>query len=222
MDAPATKTEPSRAPGDSGDQSVLGVLDVRPDIHESKAAGAVGVLRFAGREAGLTEEGRLLVPRRPRHGDGTAEPLRVRIAKQTGGGTHFGQDAFGHVQFLQYFVVPLQIPDVEHQRTGGVGIVGLVDLALGKLPHEPTVYVAEEDLPSLRPLPDPGHVLQDPADLGAGEVGVDDQAGLFAEGIHQALGLQTVTVFGCAAALPDNGVADGLAGDLIPDDGAGW
>ena len=171
-------------------------------------------------EASLAEEGRLLVPRRSGHGDGTAEPLGVRIAEQAGGGTHLGQEAFRYVQLLQNLVVPLQIPDVEHEGAGGVGIVGLVDLSLGQLPHEPGVHVSKEDLSPLRPLPDAGHVLQDPSDLGAGKIGVDDQAGLLAEGVHQPLGFQAVTVLRRAAALPDDGVADGLAGLLVPDDGS--
>ena len=55
--------------------------------------------------------------------------------------------------------------------------------------------------------------------LGTGEVSVNDQAGLGPEGIGQALGLQGVAVLTGTAALPDDGMVNGLAGDLIPNDG---
>ena len=94
-----------------------------------------------------------------------------------------------------------------------------MDFAAGQLPDEPGLDSAEQQLAALCALACAGNVLKQPVQLGTGEVGVDDEAGLGAEGVGQALGLERVAVFARAAALPDDGVVDGLACDLIPDDG---
>ena len=93
-----------------------------------------------------------------------------------------------------------------------------MDLAARQLPDEPRLDRAEQQLAALRTLTRAGDVFEQPVDLRAGEIGVDDEAGLGAEGIGQALGLERVAVFARPAALPDDGVVDGLTGDLIPDD----
>ena len=85
-----------------------------------------------------------------------------------------------------------------------------MDLAAGELPDKPGVHGSEAELARLGLLAGAGHVVQDPADLGAGEVGVDDEAGLLADEI--GLVTQGVAEFGGAAVLPDDGVVHGLAG----------
>ena len=92
-----------------------------------------------------------------------------------------------------------------------------MDPAAGELPDQPGVNGAEEQLPSLCPLSGPGHVIQQPPDLGAGKVGVRHQAGFPADGIGMAVGHQLVNNIGGAAALPHDGVGDGFPGFLIPD-----
>ena len=94
-----------------------------------------------------------------------------------------------------------------------------MDLAAGELPDEPGLHGAEEELPLLRPLPGPRDIVQDPFQLGAGEVGVHHQAGFLPDGVGVAGGLELVAVGAGAAALPDDGVAYRLAGGLVPDDG---
>ena len=124
----------------------------------------------------------------------------------------------GDIELLEDVVVPLQGVDVEEHGTRGVGVVGHVDLAARQLPDEPRLDRAEQQLAALCALTGAGDIFEQPVDLCAGEVGVDDEAGLGAEGIGQALGLERVAVFARPAALPDDGVVDGLTGDLIPDD----
>ena len=53
--------------------------------------------------------------------------------------------------------------------------------AAGELPDEPGVDGAEGQLAGLGPGAGAGDVVEQPGDLGAGEVGVDDQAGLLAD-----------------------------------------
>ena len=94
-----------------------------------------------------------------------------------------------------------------------------MDFSAGELPDEPGLHGAEEQLSPLGPLPGAGDVVQDPLELGAGEVGVHHQPGLPADGVGMAGGLELIAVAAGPAALPDDGVAHRLAGGLVPDDG---
>ena len=69
------------------------------------------------------------------------------------------------------------------------------------------------------PLPRTGNVLQNPVNFRAGEVGVDDKAGLIPDGLRQALFFQRIAVFRRSAALPDDGsrplIGDADGGDVV-------
>ena len=97
--------------------------------------------------------------------------------------------------------------------------VGDVRRAAGELPHQPAVDGAERQLAGLGPGPRAGDVVEHPRDLAAGEVGVDDQAGAFADEVFVAVALQAIAEIRGPAVLPDDRVVDGLAGLAIPDDG---
>ena len=208
-----------QAPRDGGDEAVLGEDGLFTGVHQQERAGAVGVLGFAGMIAGLAEQSRLLVARSACDLDRAAEQRRIRLAVDAARG-HWGREhASGDVQLLQDLIVPLQCVDVEEHRAGGVGVVGDMDLAARQLPDEPRFDCAEQQLAALCTLACAGDVFKQPVHLCAGEIGVNDEAGLGPEAVRQALGLQAVAVFARAAALPDDSVVDGLACDLIPDDG---
>ena len=89
----------------------------------------------------------------------------------------------------------------------------------GEVPDEPAVHRAGAQLPPLRPFPGAGDVVQQPPDLGAGEVGVDQQARPLRHQGAQAVGLQRVAEGSGPAALPYDGVADRLPGGAVPEDG---
>ena len=64
-----------------------------------------------------------------------------------------------------------------------------------------------------------GHVVEDPADLAAGEIRVDEQAGLALDQRRSCPSrLQPLAELGGAPILPDDGVVDRLAGLAVPDD----
>ncbi|MNS44991.1 hypothetical protein D3C72_774490 [compost metagenome] len=209
---------PFRADGDRGQQAVAGANRLGAGVHQQEAAGAIGVLGHALLEAELAEQGGLLVTGDAGDGDAGAAATGG-VAIDLGGGFDLGQHGGGDAQLVQHPLVPLQIADVVEHGARRVGRVGDVHLAVGHLPHQPGVYGAEQQLAVHRLLAGPFHVVQDPLHLGAGEVGVQHQAGVLAHVLFQAAGLELFTDGRGAAALPDDGVVDGLAGGLFPDNG---
>ena len=207
------------AHSNGGHQAVMAFHRLPAGVHQHEAAGAVGIFHLPGHKAALAEQGALLVARRAGDGDLPAVKLELGSAVDTAGGLDLRQQAFRHVQQLQQLLVPAEIVNIVEHGTAGVGLVGDVDLSAGQLPDQPGVDGAEKQLALLRPLSGAGGVVQQPLDLGAGEIGVGHKAGLFPDGVAVAFGFQLVNDGGGAAALPDDGVGNGLAGGLVPDDG---
>ena len=110
--------------------------------------------------------------------------------------------------------------DVKQHRAGSVGVVGDVNPAACHVPNQPGVHRAEQKLPALGPFTGALHMVQNPFDFGAAEIGVDDESGGFPDVRLQPFGLQLFTFLCGAAALPYNGVVNGTAGILIPDNGS--
>src|SRR5699024_11812994 len=57
----------------------------------------------------------------------------------------------------------------------GVGVVGRMDFAARQVPQKEGVDRAEQELARLRAAAREGHVVEDPADLGGGKIGVRDR-----------------------------------------------
>ena len=167
----------------------------------------------------MPEQGRLLVTGDARDGDArTALAADVGLAVDRGRRFDFGQHGARDAQHGEDVFVPLQLVDVEQHGARGIGIVGHVHAALGHVPDQPGVDGAEQQLPLLRLFTGAGHVVQDPLDLGAGEIGVQQQAGIFPHVFLKAFVLaQLVADLRGTAALPDDGIVHGLARILFPD-----
>lgn len=172
-------------------------------------------------EAGLPEEGRLLVAGGTAHRY-SCQRLQAgdaRLHRAVDGavlhrpGQHTGRDPQQATQLL----IPAQPVDIKEHGAGGVGVVG--DVLPRQPPDEPRLHRAEQQLPPFRPLPGAGDVIQDPADLGAGEIGVDEQSRGGDDALLQSLPLQLLAQLRRPTALPDDGVIHRLAGGLIPNDG---
>ena len=108
--------------------------------------------------------------------------------------------------------------DVKEHGAGGIRYIGDVGVLARQIPNQPGIHRAEEQFARLRSNPCAGHVAQNPLDLTAAEIGVRNQAGLFADDFARAFRLESFNLGGGAAALPDNGVANRLARRFIPDD----
>ena len=91
--------------------------------------------------------------------------------------------------------------------------------AAGKVPDEPRVHIAEQQVAALGALSCTRNVIQNPLDLRAGEVGIDEQTGFLLHVVAETVRHQLVADGRRAAALPDDCIIDRSAGVLVPDDG---
>ena len=145
------------------------------------------------------------------------EEMGGGLAVHLAGRTDFRKHGGGDAEDVQQFLVPGAGMDVEQEGAGGVAGIGAVQFSPGQVPEEPAVHGAEQELARLGPGPRVRHVVEKPGELGAGEVGVDDQAGLCPEELLQPEALQVVAGCGGAPVLPDDGVMDRPAGQPVPD-----
>ena len=176
-----------------------------------KAAGAVGVLRHARREARLTEERRLLIAGDARDRD-VAEAERRRTRRRTPRSTAGPPAAWPRdAEELRAVVVPLPRVDVEEHRARRVGRVGDVRRPPVSFQTSQVSTVPKASSPRLRPPRAPGDVVENPGDLAAGEVGVDHQARRSRMKSSWPVAPSADRRVGGAAVLPDDRVVDGLA-----------
>ena len=175
-------------------------------VGEHEGAGAVGDLGVARREAGLAEEGRLLVAGDARHRHAVGQhpqPLRhaVDLRAHADLRQHLGRDP----EEVEELRVPAQGAQVHEQRAAGVGRIGDVGLPAGEPPGEEGVDGPEGDLPLRGPAADPLLVVEEPAELGGREVGVEHEPGALADPGLAAGVLEPLALRRGAAVLPDDG-----------------
>src|SRR5579872_3757029 len=137
---------------------------------------------------------------------------------QPGGRAHLRQHGTWDAEFAQQVVVPLQGVDVEEHGTGRIAVVRTVDPATGKAVDQKRVDRPEQELPAFGSGSGPGDVVEEPAELGRREVGIDHQPGLLPDRLLPSRALELIAVVSSTAILPDDRVVDRLAGDTIPDD----
>ena len=109
--------------------------------------------------------------------------------------------------------------DVVEERAAGVAHVGDVRLAAREFPRQPGVDGAEGEPSFRRRLPRAVHMIENPLELRAGEIGVEDETGLLLNHRRMAQLLQRVAMLRRAAVLPHDGAVDGPAGRAIPHHG---
>ena len=158
---------------------------------------------------------------------GIAAPKSVGIglAVGRGGVADFGQDLHGDVEEVEDLAVPASLADVVEQRARGVGGVGGVDLAAGQAIDEPAVDRAEGEFAFLGARRGAGDVVEQPGELGAGEIGIEEQARFRGHHLFAAFVLEAGAEGGGAAVLPDDrGVRRPCrsCGPTAPSFRAGW
>ncbi len=198
----------AKLPCDGGDETAGRWHGRLAGVHQQEAAGAVGILGLARREACLAHKRRLLVSEDPgnRHAVcGSEHGGRWRDARQ-----HGARDA----ECGEQHVVPIQRREVHQLRAAGVGDVRQVQT--GEVPQQPTVDRAEREVACLRASARIGHVVEQPAQFQRAEVAGKRQAGLRAKPVLAAgarvLRHQRIH----ARVLPDDRVVHRRAGGAVP------
>lgn len=89
-------------------------------------------------------------------------------------------------------------------------------LATGQLPDQPAIDRAETQLAPFRASAQPIDIVEQPGELGAGEIGIEQQPGFFRERRFEPLRFQRLAQGRGAPILPDDGAMHGAAGRPLP------
>ena len=205
--------------GDGGEQPIVRMHGDAAGIQDGEAARAVGRLDHAGLDAGLAHRRRLLVARHAEHRHRRAQHVGRRDAELAGAIHDLGQHLQRHAQKLGHVGIPGALADIEQQRAAGVGGVAGMHLAARQPPQQEALDRARGQRALVGGGAAARHVLQDPGDLGAGEIGIEQQAGLVRHHLLVPGLLQVTAEPGGTAVLPDDGVVHRLAGRAIPHHG---
>ena len=184
-------------------------------VRHHEAARAVGALRHANVETALADERRLLIAGHAEDGDLRAQPTRLADSEVRDGILHFGQHGHGHVEVVQQRVAPSVAGDVVELRAGGVGGVRAVALAAREPPDEEGVHGAKAQFTGGGAAAEVSLVEQ-PRELRAGEVGIDQQPRDLADALRHAFAGHGGAALGSAAVLPADGGMYRGAGLGIP------
>ena len=109
--------------------------------------------------------------------------------------------------------------NVEQQRARRIGRIGGVNATAGQPPQQITIDRAEREFTAFGPCARARDMIEQPCDLGAGKIRIDDQAGALRHQRLVAVGFEFGAEFGGAAILPDDGAVDGAAGGAVPHHG---
>ena len=200
---------------DRGEQAVGRRHRPVAGVEQHEAAGAVRALALAAGEARLPEQRRVLVAQRAGHRQ--AGELAAGLAVDLGGGPDLRQHRPRNAHRVEQYVVPLERLEVHQHRPAGVGHVG--DVAAGEVPDEPGVHRPEQRLAGLGALAQAVDVVEQPADLGPGEVGGQGQAAAVAEAVLPLVPGQLLDQVVGADVLPVDRVLHRDAGGAVPHHG---
>ncbi len=201
---------------DGREQAILRLERFLAGVEQGETAGAIGGFHVAAGEAGLADHRRLLVARHAADRHRTAEQALFGLAEERAIVLDLGQHGFGHAEHPAQIGIPLALVDVVEQGARRVGGVGGVDLAAGQPPQQEAVDRAESELAFVGAGAGAGDIVEDPAQLGAGEIGVEDQPGLGADLVLIALRLQLGAEFRGPAILPHDRLVDRFPGRAVP------
>src|SRR5690606_26293432 len=199
-------------------QVVFGRHGIFAGVHQHEAPGAVRVLDHPGARADLPEERGLLVARDSGDGHIRGKCVSGRPTVEFARRSHLRQHAPGDVQQIQELIIPLVRVDVVEKCTRGVRYIRHVEPAARHFPDEPRIDCPEGQLALLGPFARALHVIQDPLNLGTGEVSIDHELGFLPDEVLMARISEAITVARRSSVLPHDGIVDGFARSAIPDE----
>ena len=221
--------------GAGRDQAVGRDLEAAAGVHQHEAAGAVGVLRPGpARKHAWPKSALCWSPATPPIGDRRAEQVGASCWPKTWlDGCTSGSTARGTSSAASSSSLQAPSRHVEEQRARGVArrrwrgprrrVAAVAPPVSSHISQLSTVPKASS--PRCGRGARAGDVVEQPGELGAREVGVEDEAGALAEERLEAALLQRLARRRGAPVLPDDGVADRLAGARGPrraSSRAGW
>ena len=109
--------------------------------------------------------------------------------------------------------------DIIEHGAGRVGGIRHVARAAGQVPDQPGVDRAKDQFPRLGPRPCAINIVEQPCQFGAGEIGIQQKAGLFGDQQLHPVSLEPLAGVRGAPILPDDGLVDRLARGAVPDEG---
>ncbi len=181
-----------------GDDRVTGV-----EHHER--AGAVRALGLGAVEAGLPKQCGLLIAGDAVDRDPIGEAwYAARAPEQGRARPHFGEDGHGHVQLGAHFFAPAPTLQWPEHRARGVTRFGYVGRAPGQAPDQVRVDGAGGELAVFGSSARAFDMIEDPRQLGGGEVRVEDQTGGCPHAFGESAAAQLLAAIGGAAILPDD------------------
>src|SRR5690606_3041634 len=105
--------------------------------------------------------------------------------------TNLRQDGAWDVEQGQQLFVPALFVNVEQQCTAGIGGIGEVAAAAGKVPQQPGVYGAEGEFAGFCRSACTFNMIEYPADLAGRKIRVQQQAGFVLQDVAALFASQT-------------------------------
>jgi hypothetical protein len=203
------------------EQPVLRVDDLGARVEDQEVTGAVGVLRLARVECGLAECRGLLVSEDSGNGHLPKQAVRFRHTVDLGRAADLRQHRGRHAERIQDVLAPGQGREVHEHRAAGVRHVRCVHSTVDtarEVPEHPGVRRPEHQVARLGLLARALDVLEDPDDLGAGEICGQRKPDVLLESLDSAVLREAFDDVLRAGVLPDDGVVHRLARVPVPDD----
>ena len=185
-------------------------------IQQGKTARAIGGFHHARRKAALANGRRLLIACHATNGNGSAEQSGIGFAKIPGTITHFWQNGFRDTKQAQQISIPNTAPDIEQHGARGIGGIRRMHAPTRQAPEQKTIHRTEGQRTAFRRCARTRDIVQQPSELGRGEIGISQQARAFRQQRFMALGAQLRAGICRAAILPDNGAMQAAPSGAIP------
>src|SRR6185437_15678828 len=150
-------------------------------VKQEEGAGSVRAFPFAGVEAALAKESRLLIAGDAADRNAVGEEIEAAGGSEIGGTRpHFGEQVARNLEISKQLVVPLHRVDIEEEGAAGVAGVGEV-AAAGEPPDQEGIDGAAGEVAGRGADVEARIAGQKPVQLRAREVRIEGEAGAFGQ-----------------------------------------
>ena len=185
-------------------------------IEKGEAARSVRALHVPAPETGVAEKGGLLVARAAGYGNGPAEQSGFRLSERPRRGHDFRKHGLRNIEDLQQLLVPDAGSNVVQHGPRRVRRIGAVPA--GELVQQPGIDGPEKYLAPFGARPQAGKLPEKPHELRSRKIRIQHESRLVPHRVRQSERGQFAADVRGTAALPDDGIVDGLAAVLFPYD----